>query len=124
MQNKRHLMSVTLQATRIKVERKNSTITSQIWKDQNQEAANSIKDRRQRNEHMIAQREQMEVEKKKRMVEKQHQLSDFSREKLRQISNERILEGKQEHSKKMLQEYAKGEIQRVLVRLFRERMRV
>ncbi len=47
-------MSVTLQATRIKVERKNSTITSQIWKEQNQEAANLIKERRQRNERMIA----------------------------------------------------------------------
>lgn len=61
-------MSVTLQATRIKVERKNSTITSQIWKEQNQEAANQIKDRRQRNEKMIAERAQMEVEKKKKMV--------------------------------------------------------
>jgi hypothetical protein len=84
-------MSVTLQATRIKVERKNSTITSQIWKEQNQEAANQIKDRRQRNERMIAERAQMEVEKKKRLVEKQHQFSDISKEKLRQISNERVL---------------------------------
>lgn len=61
-------MSVTLQATRIKVERKNSIVTSQIWKEQNQDAANQIKDRRQRNEKMIAERAQMEVEKKKKMV--------------------------------------------------------
>lgn len=121
MQTKKHLMSVTLQATRIKVERKNSTITSQIWKEQNQEAANFIKDKRLRNERFIAERAQMEVEKKKGMVERQHQLSDISREKLRQISNERVIEGKQEHNKKLLQEYAKGEIQRVSMVKFREK---
>jgi hypothetical protein len=49
------------------------------------------------------------------MVEKQHQMSDVSRDKLRQLSNERILEGKQEHNKKLLQEYTKGEIQRVKI---------
>lgn len=106
-------MSVTLQATRIKVERKNSTISNQIWRDKNQEAASFIKDKRFINERLIAEREQVEAEKKKRLVEKQQQLSDLSREKLRQLSNEKIVEGKQEHSKKMLQEYAKGELQRV-----------
>lgn len=114
-------MSVTLQATRIKVERKNSTITSQIWKDQNQEAAAHIKQKRQHNERFIAERAQLEVQKKKRMVEKQQQLSDLSKEKLRQISNERLLQGKQTHNKKMLQEYAKGEIQRVPLHLCRGR---
>lgn len=54
-------MSVTLQATRIKVERKNSTITTQIWKDKNQEAANYVKDRRFMNEKFIAERQQIEV---------------------------------------------------------------
>jgi hypothetical protein len=106
-------MSVTLQATRIKVERKNSTITTQMWKDQNQEAANSIKDKRFLNEKFIAERARMEVEKKKRIVERQQQLSDLSREKLQRLSNEIIVEGKKNHSQKMLQEYAKGEIQRV-----------
>lgn len=39
-------MSVTLQASRIKVERKNSAINTQIWRDNNQQTANTIKDRR------------------------------------------------------------------------------
>ncbi len=72
-------MSVTLQATRIQVERKNSTITTQIWKDQNQQAANYVKDRRFTNEKFIAERQQIEVQKKRTMVERGHQLSEVSK---------------------------------------------
>ncbi len=72
-------MSVTLQASRIKVERKNTTITAQICKDKNQQAANYVKDRRFFNEKFIAERQQLEVEKRKSMVERGHQLSEASR---------------------------------------------
>lgn len=54
-------MSVTLQATRIKVERKNSTISNKIWRDKNQEAASYIKDKRIMNERLIAERQQIDV---------------------------------------------------------------
>jgi hypothetical protein len=51
---KKHYMSVSLKASRIKFERRNSSINSNLWKSKNQEEAVKVKDTRVMNERFIA----------------------------------------------------------------------
>jgi hypothetical protein len=55
------------------------------------------------------------------LVERGHQQTEASREKMKELARKREEAGKREHDQKLLREYARAEMQQVPIHPYRER---
>ena len=101
-------MSVTLQASRIRDERKNISVMAHDCRKKNKEDAVMVKEERYRNEQLISSRRTLEVEKKRAMVESSHRSLDRSRLKMKELHDSKIQHGKAQHNWKLVQEFTRG----------------